>query len=205
MLTLETCLPEVIIITSDIYTDERGFFSELVNTESLKGIGIEFKLVQVNHSYNTNAGTLRGLHFQAKPFEQTKIVTCPKGAIFDVAVDIRPKSETFLKFVTFLISAPELNLDTIEAKGELKYDFKVAYPDKVLIPKGFAHGYLTLVPSTEVLYFTDNVYSKEHDRTIRFNDPQIAIPWPSLHKNFILSSKDANAPFVREIDLSYLT
>ncbi|MFN3781709.1 MAG: dTDP-4-dehydrorhamnose 3,5-epimerase [Candidatus Kapaibacteriota bacterium] len=205
MRTFETKIPEVIVIKSDMYKDERGFFSELVNTESLKEIGVEFKLVQVNHSYNINAGTLRGLHFQVKPFEQTKIVTCLKGAIFDVAVDIRPKSKTFLKFITFLISSPEIDLVTIQSEIAQDVDFKIIYPDKVLIPKGFAHGYLTLVPSTEVLYFTDNMYSKEHDRTIRFDDPQIGITWPKVGGDLTLSTKDGNAPLLGEIDFSQLT
>ncbi|MFN3305588.1 MAG: dTDP-4-dehydrorhamnose 3,5-epimerase [Candidatus Kapaibacteriota bacterium] len=205
MRTFETKIPEVIVIKSDMYKDERGFFSELVNIESLKEIGVEFKLVQVNHSYNINAGTLRGLHFQVKPFEQTKIVTCLKGAIFDVAVDIRPKSKTFLKFITFLISSPEIDLVTIQSEIAQDVDFKIIYPDKVLIPKGFAHGYLTLVPSTEVLYFTDNMYSKDHDRTIRFDDPQIGITWPKVGGALTLSTKDANAPLLGEIDFSQLT
>lgn len=202
MKILETKLPEVIIILSDIYKDERGFFSELLNLNSLKNVGIDFKIAQVNHSYNKNAGILRGLHFQTKPFEQAKIVTCLRGAIFDVAVDIRPHSSSFLKYTTFLITSPEISAGEFQTKGELSYDFTVEYPNKVFIPKGFAHGYLTLAPSTEVIYFTDNFYSKKHDKSIRYNDPEISIPWPKIFNDFCLSKKDANAPFFKEFDFS---
>ncbi|MFN3270130.1 MAG: dTDP-4-dehydrorhamnose 3,5-epimerase family protein [Candidatus Kapaibacteriota bacterium] len=197
---LQTKIPEILILKSHIYFDSRGFFTEVLNIEDLKKIGLKFDIVQVNHSYNEQVGTLRGLHFQTKPFEQSKIVTCIKGAIFDVAVDIRPYSPNFLNFQCFLIVSHNSNFDPKNFDFPIQYDYLIQYPDKLLIPRGFAHGYLTLLPSTEVLYFTDNKYSREHDRVILYDDPQINIPWPKVVDNFIVSDKDRNAPLVSSLN-----
>lgn len=200
----DTKIPGVYILSSDIYQDSRGFFTECLNVQSLKEVGIDFVPLQVNHSFNIEKGTLRGLHFQLKPFEQTKIVTCLKGAIFDVAVDLRPQSESFLKFISFLILEQNLSQDNIPNEIIESCDNIVKYPHKVLIPKGFAHGYLTLQPNTDVLYFTDVLYSRIHDSVIRFDDPQIGIKWPKISKDFIISDKDRNAPYLEDFDLTLL-
>lgn len=204
MKKIETKISGVYILSSDIFQDFRGFFTECLNVHSLKEIGIDFVTLQVNHSYNIAKGTLRGLHFQLKPFEQTKIVTCLKGAIFDVAVDLRPRSESFRKFVSFIILDANLNQDAIPQEILESCDHILRYPDKILIPKGFAHGYLTLLPHSEVLYFTDQVYSKSHDSVIRYDEPQIGINWPKISDDFIISEKDKKAPYLANFDLTLL-
>ncbi|MCX7909935.1 MAG: dTDP-4-dehydrorhamnose 3,5-epimerase [Ignavibacteria bacterium] len=201
---IDTQVDGVCIIKSKIFFDERGFFSECLNLKDLGEIGLDFVPVQVNHSFNKAKGTLRGLHFQTRPFEQAKIVTCLKGAIFDVAVNIIPESKNFLRNVSCLILSPFVDETILELETKIKCDYILKYPDKFFIPKGFAHGYLTLLPESEVLYFTDNFYSPENDCVLRYNDPQIAISWPNLETDFILSIKDRNAPFVSEFDFSKL-
>ncbi len=204
MRKVETKLDGVLIIESEIFNDSRGFFTELYNFANLRKIGIDFPILQVNHSFNIESGTLRGLHFQLNPFSQSKIVTCPKGAIFDVAVDMRPTSKNFLKYIIFLVMDSTLTKVNFSEDILSNCDYVIKYPNKILIPKCFAHGYLTLFPSTEVLYFTDNIYSKEHDFVVRYNDPKISIPWPKLKNDFIISEKDANAPFIDNFDFSLL-
>ncbi|MGB9771466.1 MAG: dTDP-4-dehydrorhamnose 3,5-epimerase family protein [Candidatus Kapaibacteriota bacterium] len=201
---IETKIPEVLILKSLLHQDERGFLAEMLNLEDLRRNGIQFSIAQVNHSFSEQIGTLRGLHFQTKPFQQTKIVACLRGAIYDVAVDLRPNSPYFLSFVSFLILSAYVDFDSLPTDLFSNIDLIVQYPDKVFIPCGFAHGFLTLLPKTEVIYFADNFYSQNHDRTIRYDDPQISIPWPKLQGNFILSAKDRNAPFVRNFDFSML-
>lgn len=156
------------------YSDERGFFSETWSAERFREAGLSLAFVQDNHSLSVAKGTLRGLHYQTHPREQDKLVRVARGAIFDVAVDIRPWSATFTKWVGIEISAREWN--------------------QLLIPKGFAHGFLTLEPDTEVIYKTTDRYSPAHERSIRFDDPDIAISWPDLGIGFVLSEKDRIAP-----------
>lgn len=199
---VETKIPEVLILKSSIFKDSRGFFTETLNVQELKNANLNFEIAQINHSFNEKTGTLRGLHFQVKPFAQAKIVTCIEGAIFDVAIDVRPQSPTFLKFVSFLLVSPREEFKPNKLDFHIKYDYLIQYPEKIYIPRGFAHGYLTLLPSTEILYITDNYYSKQHDRTIRYDDPKIGIPWPRVVENFILSDKDINAPFSNNFDFS---
>lgn len=154
--------------------DARGFFVETYNEERFSQAGIDLRFVQDNHSYSAAAGVLRGLHYQLAPRAQDKLLRVIRGSILDIAVDIRRGSKTFGNWIALEVSAEKGN--------------------QILVPKGFAHGFVTLVPDTEVLYKVTNTYSQEHDRSIRFDDPAIGIEWPSLAGGFQLSDKDLKAP-----------
>ncbi|MER9120463.1 dTDP-4-dehydrorhamnose 3,5-epimerase [Mesorhizobium sp. M0954] len=154
--------------------DARGFFVETYNEERFSDAGLELRFVQDNHSYSAASGVLRGLHYQVPPRAQDKLLRVVRGKVLDVAVDIRRSSKTFGKWVALEISAEKGN--------------------QILVPKGFAHGFLTLVPETEVLYKVTDSYSPEHDRSIRFDDPVIGIEWPAMIGGFQLSDKDLKAP-----------
>ncbi|RUW95422.1 dTDP-4-dehydrorhamnose 3,5-epimerase [Mesorhizobium sp. M8A.F.Ca.ET.023.01.1.1] len=154
--------------------DARGFFMETYNAERFSQAGIDLTFVQDNHSYSAAPGVLRGLHYQLAPRAQDKLLRVIRGSILDIAVDIRRASKTFGKWVALEVSAEKGN--------------------QILVPKGFAHGFVTLVPDTEVLYKVTDTYSPEHDRSIRFDDPAIGIEWPSLADGFQLSDKDLKAP-----------
>jgi dTDP-4-dehydrorhamnose 3,5-epimerase len=154
--------------------DARGYFIETWNAERLSEAGIDLRFVQDNHSYSAAEGVLRGLHYQLPPRAQDKLVRVIRGRILDVAVDIRRSSASFGKWVAVEISAEKGN--------------------QILVPKGFAHGFVTLVPDTEVLYKVTDTYSPQHDRSIRFDDPAIGIEWPSTAGGFQLSDKDLKAP-----------
>ena len=161
------------------FADERGFFSEVWNADIWAEAGLATQFVQDNHSASRSAGVLRGLHFQTPPFAQQKLVRVTRGAIFDVAVDLRRGSESVGKYVSLVVSAEEWN--------------------QILIPEGFAHGFLTLEPDTEVQYKVSQPYSAAHDRAIRFDDPAIAIDWPIAADRLILSDKDRAAPFLANV------
>lgn len=173
----ETALQGVYILEPTVFEDERGFFMESYNKRDFEEIGLFFDFVQDNHSLSVKAGVLRGLHFQLEPKAQTKVVRCIRGAIYDVVVDLRKGSPTFGKWISVIL--------TEHNKWQ------------IVIPKGFAHGLLTLVPNTEVLYKVDEYYSPEHDRSLRWNDPDLNINWPI--KDPILSDKDKNAPFLKDL------
>jgi dTDP-4-dehydrorhamnose 3,5-epimerase len=163
------------------FEDDRGFFSETWNEDAWRDAGFDLRFVQDNHSYSRERGVLRGLHFQLPPFAQDKLVRVARGSVFDVALDIRRGSSTFGRWVGLVLSAEEWN--------------------QLLIPKGFAHGFITLVPETEVLYKTTAPYSPAHDRAIRFDDPAIGIDWPLEDLTPILSEKDARAPLLRDAEI----
>lgn len=149
--------------------------------EDFSGYGIDDRFVQDNHSLSVPVGTLRGLHFQTPPFEQAKLVRCIRGRIFDVAVDIRSGSPTFGRWVGAELSAENGN--------------------QLYVPVGFAHGFVTLEPSTEVTYKVSNLYSPENDGGIFWDDPQIGIEWPLPQSvDPILSPKDARQPLLRDFD-----
>ncbi len=173
----ETALEGVYILEPTVFEDHRGFFMESYNKKDFEEIGLFFDFVQDNHSLSVQASVLRGLHFQLNPKAQTKVVRCLKGAIYDVVVDIRKGSPTFGKWIGVILT---------------EYNKR-----QIVVPKGFAHGVLTLVPNTEILYKVDEYYSPEHDRSIRWDDPDLKIDWPT--KNPILSEKDKNAPFLKDI------
>ena len=180
----ETALPGVLEITPPRFGDDRGFFSETYNAEEFVAHGITLQFVQDNHSLSRARGVLRGLHFQRDPFAQDKLVRVTRGRVFDVAVDIRKGSPTYGKWVGVELTAEKGN--------------------QLLVPRGFAHGFLTLEPDTEFLYKVTNYYSREEDRSIRFDDPAIGIDWPLSADEITLSDKDRNAPLLSESDNSFV-
>ncbi|APT50325.1 dTDP-4-dehydrorhamnose 3,5-epimerase [Bacillus safensis] len=175
MQVYETELKSVLVIEPDIFQDARGYFSETYNQRDFNVAGINVTFKQDNHSFSKDAGVLRGLHFQEPPFAQSKLVRVISGAIYDVIVDIRPQSPTFGQWISVILSE--------ENKKQ------------VFVPKGFAHGFCTLTSDTNVIYKTDEYYSKKHDCGIRWNDPNLNIPWPVNEP--ILSKKDESLPFFK--------
>ncbi|QKD04801.1 dTDP-4-dehydrorhamnose 3,5-epimerase [Mesorhizobium loti] len=169
-------LEGVLEVVPKRHGDARGFFMETYNAERFVQAGIELHFVQDNHSYSAAPGVLRGLHYQLAPRTQDKLLRVIRGRILDVCVDIRRSSKTFGKWIAHEISAEKGN--------------------QILVPRGFAHGFVTLVPDTEVLYKVTDTYSPDHERSIRFDDPAIGIKWPSIAGGFQLSDKDLKAPML---------
>ena len=165
------------------HSDERGFFSETWNEETYAKAGITLRFTQDNHSLSRDVGVLRGLHFQSPPFAQDKLIRVTRGSVFDVAVDLRPNSRTYREWLGIRLSAADWN--------------------QLLVPKGFAHGFLTLEPDTEVQYKVSSPYSREHDRAIRFDDPEIGIEWPLEREALILSDKDRSAPLLADVETGF--
>ena len=176
-------LDGVLEIVPDRFADERGFFSEVWSKARWREAGVGTDFVQDNHSMSRDAGVLRGLHYQAPPMAQAKLVRVTRGKVFDVAVDIRNSSPTFGHWVSVILSAERWN--------------------QLLIPEGFAHGFLTLEPNCEVEYKVSAPFSAEHDRAIRFDDPEIAIAWPVEAGGLILSGKDRAAPRLSEVQTGF--
>jgi|APHig2749369809_1036254.scaffolds.fasta_scaffold02016_2 dTDP-4-dehydrorhamnose 3,5-epimerase len=180
MLQVEpTAIPEVKVIKPARFGDARGFFSEVYNRDRFFKAGLEFDFVQDNHSWSAKAGTVRGLHFQSHPFAQDKLVRVIRGRILDVAVDIRRSSPTYGRHVAVELSAENWL--------------------QLLVPIGFAHGFCTLEPDTEVLYKVTGSYSAEHDRGIAWDDPDLAIDWPVQADAAILSEKDLRHPHLADL------
>lgn len=152
--------------------DERGFFARLFCEEEFAQHGLENHFVNVNNSHSAEKGTLRGLHYQLHPYEETKLVRCIRGSFWDVIVDLRPDSPTFKHSYGALLS---------EDNRQMMY-----------VPKGFAHGFLTLEPDSEVIYLVSEFYAKEQERGLRWNDPEFSIAWPE--KPTVVSERDANHP-----------
>jgi len=173
MKVTETGIADLVIIEPDVFGDHRGWFSETYNKEKLAEFGITYDFIQDNQSFSATVGTLRGLHYQLAPKAQTKLIRCIRGAIFDVAVDLRQDSPTFKQWFGI-----ELTADNYK---------------QLLVPQGFAHGFMTLTPDVEVQYKVDDVYSKEHERSLLWNDKTIDIKWP-LDVQPVLSEKDSEAP-----------
>jgi dTDP-4-dehydrorhamnose 3,5-epimerase len=172
-----TPIADVVILTPRRFGDDRGWFCETWNAARMAEAGLDLPWVQDNHSMSAAPGTLRGLHFQAPPRAQDKLVRCSRGAIFDVAVDIRSGSPTYGKWVGVELTA---------ANGR-----------QLLVPKGFLHGFVTRAPDTEVQYKCTDLYSPEHDGAVRWDDPEIGIDW-GLSIPPILSAKDQAAPYLKE-------
>jgi dTDP-4-dehydrorhamnose 3,5-epimerase len=172
-------IPNVKIIRPRQFDDARGFFSETYNSKTFSEAGVDHDFVQDNHSFTRLVGTIRGVHYQAHPFAQVKLVRVVAGRIFDVAVDLRRASPTFGKWVSVEISADAWN--------------------QVLIPIGFAHAFCTLEPDTEVIYKVTNYYSADHDLGIRWDDPDLNIAWPIPEHQVHISAKDGAHPFFRDI------
>lgn len=167
------------LIRPDVFEDHRGFFCETYNRSALAQAGIEADFVQDNHSMSRSTGVVRGLHFQIPPVAQGKLIRVLKGAIWDVAVDIRAGSPTFGQH-----SACELSARNHQ---------------QLWIPPGFAHGFCTLWPNTEVFYKVDAFYSPEHERGLAWNDEALGITWPVDTKDVTLSEKDKNWPALAEL------
>lgn len=186
MKVIKTKIPGVIIIEPDVFGDHRGYFMETYSTSKFHEIGINNVFVQDNMSFSANKGTLRGLHFQNNPKGQAKLVSCTKGAVIDVAVDIRKGSPTYKQWVA------------VELSAENKKFF--------FIPSGFAHGFLTITDDVEFRYKVDNLYSKECDRGIRYDDPTINVDWGTLLNGIepILSEKDKKGPTLDESDCNFV-
>lgn len=174
-------LEGVLEILPPKFGDDRGFFSETYNAERFAAAGITLQFVQDNHSFSAAKGVLRGLHYQLPPRAQDKLVRVVKGSILDVVVDIRKSSPTFGKWVSLEVSAAKWN--------------------QILVPKGFAHGFVTLEENTEVIYKVTDYYSPQHDRGIRFDDPSIGIDWPLEASTLQLSDKDRKAPLLDGSDI----
>ncbi|MCM3786617.1 dTDP-4-dehydrorhamnose 3,5-epimerase [Neobacillus mesonae] len=172
-------LEGALLIEPKVYGDHRGFFMESYNKEVFERKGIHHTFIQDNHSLSAEAGVLRGLHYQLPPRAQTKLVRVIAGAIYDVIVDIRKNSPTFGQWAGFILSE--------DNKRQL------------LVPKGFAHGFCTLVPHTQVIYKVDEYYSPEHDRGILWNDSTLNIDWPVSQP--VLSDKDEKHPLLVDAEL----
>lgn len=172
----KTKLEGVVIIEPEVFGDNRGFFMESWNKKKMAEAGLDYDFVQDNHSKSTVKGTLRGIHFQKGDKAQAKLVRCVKGAVLDVAVDLRKNSPTFKQWVGVELSE--------ENKKQL------------LIPRGFGHGFVTLTDDVEFLYKADNYYAPEADAGVRWNDPEIGVEWGI--ENPILSEKDKKNPFLQD-------
>jgi len=173
MFLRETILSGVLILEQDRIEDHRGYFSRIYCTNQLNKFGIDFQVDQISTSYNAKKDTLRGMHYQEEPNSEFKIVRCTRGKIYDVVADLRPESETYLKWLAIELS---------EANGM-----------SVLIPSRCAHGFQTLEDSCEVLYTNYGIYSEADSRTVRWDDSAINIHWPPCAKR-IMSEKDKNQP-----------
>jgi len=174
---IPTEITDVIEIVPKRFGDDRGWFSETFRSDVLTEVGIDIGFVQDNESFSATQGTLRGLHYQLPPFAQDKLVRVLRGSILDVAVDIRRDSPTFGRHVTRQLTSESGN--------------------QLLVPAGFAHGFLTLVPDVQVAYKVSAPYSPDTERAIRWDDPEIAITWPDVAGGApVLSDKDAIAPLL---------
>jgi dTDP-4-dehydrorhamnose 3,5-epimerase len=171
-------IPDVFVFTPKRFGDERGFFVETFNRALMEPMTGPIDWVQDNHARSATKGVLRGLHFQLAPFAQDKLVRCVRGSILDVAVDIRHGSPTFGKYVSAKLTA--------EA-GE-----------QIFVPRGFAHGYLTLEDGCEVFYKVNTYYSSTHDRGVRWNDPALGIDWGVEASQVTLSPKDVQQPLLAD-------
>ena len=173
---IKTEIEGVVIVEPAVFGDHRGFFMESWSRRSFEEAGLCYDFVQDNHSSSTVKGTLRGIHFQRGEYSQAKLVRCVRGAVLDVAVDLRPQSPTYKKWVAVELSE--------ENKKQL------------MIPRGFGHGFVTLTDDVEFLYKADNFYAPASEGGIRWNDPELGIDWGVEEP--ILSAKDAVAPFLKD-------
>ena len=186
MKVMPTEIPGVLVIETDVFGDHRGYFTETYNKERYTQFGIDAEFVQDNMSFSAQKGTLRGLHWQNAPMAQAKLVSCTKGKVIDVAVDIRKGSPTFGKWVSV-----ELSEDNHR---------------QFFIPQGFAHGFLTLTPDVEFRYKVDNVYDKESEGGMRYDDPTVNVDWGTLLEGIepVLSDKDKTGPVLESSDNQFV-
>lgn len=174
-------LTDAFVLEPVVHGDHRGFFMESYNEALFKQHGITYNFIQDNQSLSAEAGVLRGLHYQLNPNAQTKLIRVLTGAIYDVIVDIRKSSPTFGQWIGVILS---------------EHNHR-----QLLVPKGFAHGFCTLVPNTQVLYKVDEYYSPENDRGILWNDPALGIDWPT--SNPTLSDKDQRHPLLKDAEMNF--
>ena len=183
MKKIETSIPGVCIVEPQAYGDHRGYFMETYSTRAFEQIGITAVFVQDNQSFTAQKGTLRGIHFQNAPMAQAKLVRVTRGAVMDVAVDLRRGSPTYRQWAAVELSAGNKRM--------------------LYLPRGFGHGFKTLTDDVEFCYKVDNLYSKEHDRGIRFDDPSIGVAWGEVVED-LLSAKDLHAPLLEESDCNFI-
>lgn len=176
MKIIKTKIKGVLIIQTKLFKDNRGYFTESYNLKKFEKLNIKTTL-QDNVSFNRQKYTFRGLHYQTKPFAQSKLIRVDQGEILDFILDLRPRSKTFLSMITVKLSEKNQK--------------------QIYIPKGLAHGYLTLKPNTKVLYKVDQYYSKKHERGINIKDPKFKFKKININK-FILNKKDKHLPFLDE-------
>jgi dTDP-4-dehydrorhamnose 3,5-epimerase len=176
----ETKLKDVKIVEPAVFGDNRGFFTESYSKRDFEDVGIDIKFVQDNHSLSAQAGILRGLHFQIGEAAQTKLIRAITGVVLDVIVDLRKGSPTYSHWESYILS---------------EYNHR-----QLLVPKGYAHGFLTLTPNVNFLYKCDNYYSAEADGGISFKSPELAINWPIDLAQAITSEKDAKQPTFTEFE-----
>lgn len=181
MQKLELNIPGVFLLTPKIFRDERGYFTESYNKQTFEQLGICSEFVQDNVSFNNKKGTLRGLHTQKGKYAQSKLIECIEGSIYDIVVDIREGSPTYMKWLKIFLS------------NEKK--------EQLFIPTGLLHGYITLEENCKILYKVDQYYSSENEQSIAYNDPSFNIDWGI--ETPILSLKDQSAPFFKEVDIKY--
>ena len=186
MKAIETKIPGVLIIETDVFEDQRGYFTETYNKPKYEAMGITTEFVQDNMSFSEQKGTLRGLHWQNPPFAQAKLVSCSKGAVVDVAVDIRKGSPTFGQWVSVELSA----------KNHRQF----------FIPRGFAHGFLTLTENVEFRYKCDNVYKKAAEGGMRYDAPEVDVDWGSFLNGIepVLSEKDRTGSTLENADNQFV-
>src|SRR5262245_10132890 len=182
MIFTETTLSGAYVIELEKLEDERGFFARSWCENEFRRHGLETRIAQTNVSFNKQAGTLRGMHYQAPPFAEAKVVSCTRGSIYDVIIDLRPNSPTFLKWIGVLLSADNQ---------------KALY-----VPKSFAHGFLTMQEDSEVSYLMFEFYSPEHARGVRWNDPLFTVAWPMQPS--AMSARDRQYGDARAEDFSEL-
>jgi dTDP-4-dehydrorhamnose 3,5-epimerase len=168
----------VVVIEPELFKDNRGWFMESYSLSKMAEIGIDVLFVQDNHSFSSKKGVIRGFHFQDSPMEQAKLVRCSRGSILDFAVDIRTDSPRYAKWFSIMLSSTNMT--------------------QLFIPHGYAHGFVTLEDDTEVQYKVDRPYSKQHERTIRYDDPEIAIDWGALEP--VVSERDSQALFLSNVE-----
>jgi dTDP-4-dehydrorhamnose 3,5-epimerase len=175
-----TAIAEVLLLLPKRLDDQRGFLSEVYSRRAFAAAGIDVEFVQDNHTMSTAKGTVRGFHYQIPPMAQAKLVRVVRGAIYDVALDLRRASPTFGRHVAATISAEAWN--------------------QILIPIGFAHGFCTLTEDTEVLYRLSNYHSPMHERGVLWNDPALAIDWPVAAGEAVLSDRDRHQPRLADVN-----
>jgi len=181
LLVEKTDIDGLYVLSPKVYGDNRGWFTETYSKRKLQEEGLAADFVQDNHSFSAQKGTLRGLHFQINPMSQIKLIRCSRGAVRDIVVDLRKNSPTYKKWFSIELTAENQK--------------------QLWIPKGFAHGFLALQENCEIQYKVDAYYSPEHDRSVRYDDPEIGIDWEVAEP--ILSKKDLDAPLLSESDANF--